>query len=331
MAQTDLSPPLGVRSSTVHGLPAAAHQLVSTQYGLITPAQLEATGLTTSQIRHLVRRGQLVRYPGLAGVYRSPSVPDSERARCAAACLARPGAVVSGPTAGRWWGFRRLPDDRRIHVLIPENAARPDAPWVSAHRCASLAMRQVTAQPGLAVLAPLDTVVDLAPFLTDADLESVLAQALGDRRTRPEDVNDHLRALAHARVRGATRVLAMTRAAIPGGPAESHGEVQVIAALRAAGISGLVGQFAVSLPEFGAVRFDLAVPEARWAVEIDLHPTHFDRHGASRDAARDRAAAAAGWVVRRIVADDMVSLPHLADRLRRELDTRRALLARRAG
>ena len=49
-------------------------------------------------------------------------------------------------------------------------------------------------------------------------------------------------------------------------------------------------------------RFDLAVPDARWALEIDVFPTHAETVGRERDALRDAAAAALGWRVCRIGA-----------------------------
>ena len=33
--------------------------------------------------------------------------------------VARPDVAIAGPTAGRLWGLRRLPADRRIHVIAP--------------------------------------------------------------------------------------------------------------------------------------------------------------------------------------------------------------------
>jgi len=66
-----------------------------------------------------------------------------------------------------------------------------------------------------------------------------------------------------------------------------------------------------------------AVPDAHWAIEVDLHRSHFELDRAAADARRDRATLSAGWIVRRAVAADMTSLPLPAARLRGELDARR--------
>jgi very-short-patch-repair endonuclease len=65
----------------------------------------------------------------------------------------------------------------------------------------------------------------------------------------------------------------------------------------------LVRQHRIQLPDHGEARFDLAIPELRWAIEVDLHPRHRETLGAASDAHRDRAAAAAGWITTRITAE----------------------------
>jgi very-short-patch-repair endonuclease len=87
---------------------------------------------------------------------------------------------------------------------------------------------------------------------------------------------------------------------LPGGPAESHPEVRVADALSRAGVVGLVRQHRIQLPGHGDVRFDLALPDLRWAIEVDLHPRHRETMGIASDTRRDRAAGAIGWSTSRI-------------------------------
>lgn len=91
---------------------------------------------------------------------------------------------------------------------------------------------------------------------------------------------------------------------LPGGPAESHPEVRVADALSSAGVDGLVRQHRIDLPGHGEVRFDLAIPGLRWAIEIDLHPRHRETMGIAADARRDRAASTIGWTTSRITKPD---------------------------
>src|SRR4029077_11371729 len=94
-----------------------AHRLFATQHGVAGVDQLIAAGLSPRQIRRLEADGSLVSV--LRGAYRTPSVEVDERGRGAAVCVARPAVIVAGPTAGRLWGFRRIPRDRRLHVIGP--------------------------------------------------------------------------------------------------------------------------------------------------------------------------------------------------------------------
>lgn len=69
---------------------------------------------------------------------------------------------------------------------------------------------------------------------------------------------------------------------------------------RERGVPGLARQVEVDLPGYGRARFDLAVPDLRWALEIDLHPTHHTLTGVHRDHLRDDGAEQCGWQVRRV-------------------------------
>ncbi len=86
----------------------------------------------------------------------------------------------------------------------------------------------------------------------------------------------------------------------PGGPAESHYEVVLSEALRHAGVAGLVHQHRIDLPGYGPARFDIAVPDLRWAIEVDVFPTHRETAGVEADERRDCAATAVGWLVSRV-------------------------------
>lgn len=279
-------------------LPPEAHAVFERQHGVASIEQLEQSGLSRRQIELLERNGALVNL--LRGAYRSPSVPVTELGRCAALCVARPRVAIAGPTAGRLHGFRRVSADNRIHLIAPP-AAQPATvdPRVVTYRTAAIHARDVIARPdGIRVTSRARTALDLARSLRFGDLVSVIEQAMHDGATEAE-----MRTVAVDWVRGrpwVRRYLVALDCRLGGGAAESHPEVRVGRALRSAGVHGLVRQYRIELPGYGGARFDLAVPRLRWAIEVDVFPTHAELAGAVSDRRRDDAAARLGWVVSRI-------------------------------
>ncbi len=280
-------------------LNAQAHRFFATQHGVASLEQLLSTGMTPSQVKRLRTAGAIERILNTA--YRSPSVPVDEMSRCAAVCLAHPDTAVAGPTAGRLWGFRRLPADHRIHVLAPP-ASHPFAPdWVVPYRTAAFHPHDVVERrDGIRVTSRARTAFDLARWLRPSDLLSVIEQAAHEGSLTDAEMYEVAIDWISPRRPWATVFLRQLGRRLPGGAAESHPEVRVANALTGAGVHGLVRQFRIDLPDYGAARFDLAVPRLEWAIEVDVHPTHSESEGARNDQRRDAATRSAGWEVSRI-------------------------------
>jgi hypothetical protein len=280
-------------------LTTRAHELFAGQHGVASVEQLRQSGLSTRQIELLADAGALELV--LRGAYRSPSRTFDAIARCSSVCLARPRAVIAGPSAGRLWGFRGLPHDRRIHVIVPPASNPAIADWVVPYRTAAIHPDDVIQRTdGIRVTTRERTAFDLARHLGPDRLLSVIEQAMHDggldeQRMRDVGVDwiSRQRPWVWHYLRQLDRRLA-------GGPAESHPEIVVAAALGAAGVRGLVRQHELVIPGYGPARFDLAVPRLRWAIEIDIFPTHDETLGRARDRRRDAAAALAGWTTRRL-------------------------------
>jgi very-short-patch-repair endonuclease len=276
-----------------------AHELLRRQHGIAGSDQLEAIGYTGRQIRRLASVGALE--TTLRGAYRSPSVPFDQHARCVAVSIARPEVTVAGPTAGRLWGFRRLPKDGRIHVIGPPASNPAIAPWVVTYRTAAIhATDSVLRSDGIRVTSRQRTALDLTRWLNDGDLLSVIEQVLHDGAVSEADL---LAVAADWLTPGrpwVRRFVRVLRQRLPGAPAESHPEVRVAAGLERLGVHGLVRQYRIDLPDYGAARFDLAVPHLRWAIEVDVHPRHDETAGRASDARRDACAHRVGWHTSRI-------------------------------
>ena len=280
-----------------------AHALLARQHGTISVEQLLGIGISLRDLRQLQHAGDLELV--LRGAYRTPSAPITEASRSAAVCLARPDVAIAGPTAGRLWGLRRLPPDRRIHVIAPPASNPAIARWVVPYRTDARHEHDIVMRDdGIRITSRARTALDLARWLEPDDLLSVIEQVMRDGRLSDDDLLSVAADwLSPQRPWLRTFLRALDRR-LPGGPAESHPEVRVANALRAVGVRGLVRQQTVELPGYGQVRFDLAVPELRWAIEVDLHPTHGESMGIASDDRRDSAAAAIGWVTTRISEHD---------------------------
>lgn len=280
-------------------LPASVHQLLAAQHGVVSTVQLRSAGLSESQIKRFEIGGSLASF--LKGTYRSPSWPVGEMTRCAAICLGRPHVVVSGPTAGRIWGLRRLPADHRVHVIAPPGRTPTIERWARAYRTEAIhSLDVIQRDDGIRVTSRARTALDLARFTRPDDLLSIVEQAMHDGHLSEADMYSVAVDWISPQRPWVMKFLRLLGRRLTGGSAESHAEVVVGAALSQAGVTGLERQHRLTLPGYGPARFDLAVPKLLWAIEVDVFPTHLETIGAKRDEDRDNAAGIAGWIVSRV-------------------------------
>ncbi len=307
---------------TVFSIESLAY--LRSHHGVASARELAAVGISPGDLRRLVEAGNLLSV--FRGVYRMPAVPFDELARCVAVCAANPEAVISGPTAGRLWGLRRLPTDRRVHILgLP--ASNPTIePWVVPYRTRAFHPHDVFRRPdGIAVTSRARTALDLARFVGATDLLSIVEQVLREGNLTDDDLRAAAIDWMSPRRPWIRLFLEVLDGRLRGGAAESHGEVVLGDSLRSAGVRGLQRQFRIDLPGYGPARFDLAVPDVRLAIEVDLYPTHFETNGRRRDSARDLAAQRLDWRVVRVVASDLgTDLPATVRRLDSEIRTLRS-------
>jgi very-short-patch-repair endonuclease len=279
-------------------LPNEVHRLFAQQHGVAGTTQL-LEFLTADQIERFEANGSIVGV--LRGVYRTPSRPVDELSRCAAVCVGRPYVAIAGPTAGRLWGFRRLPADRRIHVVAPPGRKPVSATWVVAYRTSAIRECDVLHRAdGIRITSRARTALDLARSVTPDDLLSIIEQAMHDGKLTEADMYSVAVDWISPQRPWVMKYLRQLGRRLDGGTAESHPEVVVAAALSRAGVAGLERQHRLVLPGYGPARFDLALPQMKWAIEVDVFPTHDETLGAQRDHDRDVAARLQGWVVSRV-------------------------------
>jgi hypothetical protein len=155
----------------------------------------------------------------------------------------------------------------------------------------------------------------LAAILSVQDHASIVEQLIRDGHCTMAELAAVARRLCHPRRRGSLRFV---RSLVERGErpaAESHPELVLAEALRARGVPVIPQVSDLVLLNGARIRIDLAVPEVRWAVEIDVHPDHFLLEGTTRDKRRDRQCHLIGWQVERVTEVDLIDVPSLVDEL----------------
>lgn len=297
-------------------LTPSAHRHFAAHHGVASIAQLEDCGVNRHVIRKLEAIGSLELV--LQGAYRTPSVELDELGRCAAVCVAHPQAVISGPTAGRLWNFRKLPRDKRVHVIVPPHSQPTRSKWVVPYRTSAIHRRDIVERAhGIRLTTRERTAYDLARLVSSVDLTSIIEQAMHDGQL----TNDEMVAVAtdwlSPRRSWARRFVEILERRGSGRPAESHYEFVLGETLLNVGVKGLERQHHIELPGYGAARFDLAVPSLKWAIEVDVFPTHRESAGIAADSRRDAAANMIGWLVSRVSESQFgAALPATVEMLR---------------
>ena len=269
------------------------------RHGLLTAPDLVAFGIVGRWRSSVLDSGLLV--PVHRGVYRIASHADSFEQRCLAACLAAPDAALSGPTAGRLWGLRKVFTDD-VHLIAGRTV---QLEGVASHRTDLLGSHDVTERDGLRRLRPVRLFCDLAWHLDDAGLESVFEQMLDRRMLSVPAARAAARRFAARGRPGSVRlgrVIDSRSAWLK--PVDSDLELRLWRALRTQGLV-LERQHPVLLDSGVTVHLDLADPLVRFGVEVDHATWHGGRLDTQRDKRRDRELTRLGWTVSRVSDEDV--------------------------
>jgi hypothetical protein len=295
-------------------LTAAAMATFRQHHGHATARMLTEAGVGRTRRRRLLEEQVLdiVHH----AVYRLTSTPDSLEARCAALCLAHPQGFITGPTAGRLLGLRRMGRADQIHFSVPHGSnigpiegvvlrqTTVIEPWHVVHR-----------SDGINIASPPRLAFDLAADLTADDHASVIEQVLHDRHCAVASLHRIGRRLARPGRPGSILFMTTLGRRLAGAPLESHPEVVLARALQERGIPIVAQVPNLQLPSGRRIRLDLAVPSIRWGIEIDIHPDHFLVEGGTRDRQRDRECHRIGWQIERVTAFDLVDLDGICEEL----------------
>lgn len=298
----------------MHSLTPAALIVLQRQHNVIAVRQLTEAGVTRSQREALLDAG-VFEHVGHS-VLRVVGMQVTRDSRLIELCLQHPAGMITGPTAGAVRQLRRMPRTAPIHFSLPHNARADVPPYVQLRRTRRLPDdHRLPLANGMVVPSWPRLAFDLAADLSDRSLASVIEQMLHERHCSEEDLAAIARELCAPARPGSkrfARVLVRRQGRLP---SESDPELEVLNGLLERGVPVVPQVQLLELPNGGHVRIDLAVPAVRWAVEVDVHPTHLHLMGTTHDKRRDRQLHLIGWQVERITAIDLLDRSRCYDEL----------------
>jgi very-short-patch-repair endonuclease len=281
----------------------AAISQSASRYGHIHFRQLRALGLSQRTIAARCAAGRLIRV--FHEVYAVGHAQRTAIAMADAAVMAcGPRAALSHDSAGALHGLRTWPP-------VPEvsSARQHRRPSIKSHRTRTLTRADVTTRHGIRVTTVARTIADIAPRLTDIELERAIHEA---RRNR--DLPDAQLARLYELCARAARVFDSAEA-----PSRSVFQHALKAFLRARDLP---------LPEFEApwhgYEVDGFYEAEKLIVELDGYRDHSQPDRFEQDRLRDALALELGFVTLRITWKRLTRAP---DELARQW---RAILAARA-
>jgi hypothetical protein len=312
----------------MQGLTSSAVALLQQQLGSISCRQLTERGVTRRARERLIDDGVLVAVGH--SVYRVPDSPATLDARIITLCLQHPRTFVTGATAGALESLRRMPRASQVQLSAP-HGLRLDVPnWVRLRQSNRIEPHHIRTLPNGIRMASLPRLAfDLGTELRPIDLLSVMEQMRHERGVALADFFTTAGELCGPRRPGSSTFATALLLLHGGPPVESHPELKVLRGLQRRGVPVVPQVGGLVLPDGRRIRIDMAVPAVRWAVEVDLHPTHFGVLGTSTDHQRDRQCHLIDWQVDRVSPLDYARLDHTLDQLQELYAARRLALQRR--
>jgi hypothetical protein len=165
--------------------------LLNRQRGLATRQQLLAAGMDDEAIRREVHGSRWQRVlPGLIASFTGPLT--AEHRMIAAVLYAPDGAQITGVAALRWHGFRHLPQDNTIHLLIPHKSRRTSRDFVQFQRTNRLD-RNSRREGGYSICSVARAVADATRLLNHLrPVRAIVAEAVQRRLTTVEALRREL-------------------------------------------------------------------------------------------------------------------------------------------
>ena len=295
-------------------LTPAAMALFARRHGVLATSHLRECGVGRSTTERLVRARVLRREH--KSVYVLAAAPSTFEQRCAIVCAAHPEGFLTSTTAGVLLPLRRMPPRTGIHLATRHGVHLPADLGVVHRQTTAMYEHHVHRRPdGISVARPPRLAFDLSIDLLPIDHLSVIHQLIEQRHTTLDELVAIADELCHPARRGSGRFRESLARFGGGDAADSHPEVVLAEALRDRGVPVVHQARVVRVGRGKTAKIDLAVPEVRWGVELDVHPEHRSIDGHSGDARRYRDLHIADWQVEPVSEGDMSDVATVADDL----------------
>lgn len=149
--------------------------LARAQHGVLTRAQLLSLGLGPDSIKHRIAKGRL--HPLWRGVYAVGRPEVGQKGWWMAAVLScGPDALLSHRSAAALWGLVRASREVEFDVIVPTRTVRR-RPGVRVHRRSDLGPEHRCEVTGIPVMDPISTLVDLASYVPEWQVERAINEA----------------------------------------------------------------------------------------------------------------------------------------------------------
>ena len=276
---------------------------IATRHGAVHHTELIRDGCAPSAIRRCITARELIVHH--RQTYRIATSPETFEFWCAAACLAEQSAIVTGPAAARLWGFRHVWRTDHPIVLI-EHGRNALAHGVLIRRSNKMSGQDFVIRPdGIRIATPPRTWFDCARDLDDPHFERLTEWVLDTHAPPPAlwSVVQHLGQQGRPGLARVRRVY--SQRSVWQKPAGSGLELRVLRALERSGVPELIRQHPIRLPDGSIIHPDGALPDLRWAVEVDHVTWHGGRFDAQYDKGRDRLLRKIGWQVERVTDQEL--------------------------
>lgn len=294
-----------------------AHELASTQDGVLTLQQAQRLGATTHQVNVLVQGQQWAR--PTPRVYQPPPMAAlTRRGRIRAAVLSCGDSAVAALRSAAELHGLAVPVDPFVDVAVAPTASRVRArqPWLRIHQY-ELRADERACIDGVPTTSIHRTLTDLICHLPRFDAVALLDSALQSGATEQADLYLRL-APALRRRRGA--IAARRYLGECDGRAQSPLETRVRLRCVDGGVPPEALQYPVTNGQGDVLGYaDLAWPSRRLAVEADGRGPHGTLEALFADRRRQNDFHRAGWRVFRFTWDDCDRPAYIPNMLRTAL------------